>query len=307
MGMNLVEVYMLNIIIGENSIGKTVVLKERLKELGVVNVSTNLVDDINTDLDIDLNKVERLNMKAPYDVDIVNGAVNIGVTGYEKESLYYNQPVFRKLVGHICASKDYFIYDEPEFGLSGRLLNACVDTVARLAWTFKECWISTYESGFLAIPDANLYTVENGELKQLTFDEAIDMNDSLHDIEPTYEVGASGNFNITYLDEFKHTKDEWFVHEVDVNDFRFINAYRSLSVEQVAEALRMFKVITHCSIINLLTHSLGYQVLTGSFNFVSCPLRGLSDAEKLFLQCFLAEASKTPLVIQNNLNTLTNS
>lgn len=71
---------MLNIIIGENSIGKTVILKERLKELGVVNVSTNLVDDVNTDLDIDLNKVERLNMKAPYDVDIVNGAVNIGVT-----------------------------------------------------------------------------------------------------------------------------------------------------------------------------------------------------------------------------------
>ena len=50
---------MLNIIIGENSIGKTVILKERLKELGVVNVSTNLVDDANTDLDIDLNKVER--------------------------------------------------------------------------------------------------------------------------------------------------------------------------------------------------------------------------------------------------------
>lgn len=59
MEMDLVEVHMLNIIIGENSIRKTVILKERLKELEVVNVSTNLVDDANTDLDIDLNKVER--------------------------------------------------------------------------------------------------------------------------------------------------------------------------------------------------------------------------------------------------------
>lgn len=172
---------MFNLIIGPNSSGKTKLLTDKLLELGVNKSATNLRLATDKIYDISDDKIDELNMKMPFTV--VNSYGSIALKREHEKDPDYNKDIrLKEVITALCSTKDYFVWDEPEYGVSDYLKNSVATAVRLCKNSFKECWVATHFPNFLSMQPDHIYMPDgHGNLVEITQDEADDFLGGLYD------------------------------------------------------------------------------------------------------------------------------
>lgn len=165
---------MINVIIGDNSVGKTVYLESKLEELGKASSATN-IDNVTLlkKRKIDKKKVDQLCMLLPYNFIINDSSLGI-MDDIDLGSEFIN------FLSDICSTAKYFIYDEPDRKIKERFRGDVYDAIGRLGETFDECWITSHYPGVTTLSNAIFYKAENKyTLKRVSMEEAIEILDAV--------------------------------------------------------------------------------------------------------------------------------
>lgn len=165
---------MINVIIGENSVGKTVQLELKLNELGRADTITNMEDTrIFRKRVIDEKKVDSLSMFLPYHFAI-NGSV-LAITDNVDVGIEYIQ-----FLSDICSASKYFIYDEPEKKVKEDFRGEVYEVIGKLGNTFEQCWITSHYPAVTTLSNAVFYKVINKyTLNKVNMEDAIEILDPI--------------------------------------------------------------------------------------------------------------------------------
>ena len=163
---------MINIIIGENSSGKTLHLENKLDTLDETTTITNLRDTLILNKRLDEEKVNIISRILPYDF-IVNGE-SLGVIDNVDLGRDYLE-----FLSRICLKAKYFIYDEPEKKVNEALRGDIYDAIASLGDSFEECWITSHYPAITTMDNAVFWlSVDKYNLKKVSMEEAIEILDN---------------------------------------------------------------------------------------------------------------------------------
>lgn len=152
---------MITLIIGQNAIGKTVYLHDKIKYVSKTqNVITNLIDSsyLNS-VGYNSTRIERL--KDILDTD--NIAENSDILGITTDEVNVSK-AFVSILTLICKNLDYLYLDEPEFGLSYREIGFLIWFLCSVEDSFKEIEIITHSEMILE-------QLQNTEVKTIEYDE----------------------------------------------------------------------------------------------------------------------------------------
>jgi hypothetical protein len=166
---------MINLIVGENSSGKTVYLEKLLKEKYKYGVSTNMLKIDPKIESVGFNQ-ERVNILD--EITICDGINSTGqyleFTG--KKETYSLE--FIKLLSLICKDNSILILDEPDLMIEDTEGSRLAYFMSRVGHTFNEVYIVTHDELMLSIPDAKYWTVDkNMDAYEISEDEAYEFID----------------------------------------------------------------------------------------------------------------------------------
>ena len=146
---------MINLIIGNNAIGKTAYLNILIKKYGIDNITTNLRSDTYFQY-IKYNE-ER--------VQILQTLLSANKIEHNLTYLDIKNPDrvltlnFLKLVTTICRDRDILILDDPEKDLTYMEKNFLLTFLDNISTTFSEMFISTHYECMLSLDNMSTYTV----------------------------------------------------------------------------------------------------------------------------------------------------
>lgn len=155
---------MITLIIGDNAIGKSAYLKDRVKER--VNVKENIIyngEEFETVLkNRGYNKKRVDELKEVLDADeIITNTKELTVINSEIELT----GSFKEIISIICREGDEVYLDEPEFSLSDVEVSYLVRFIYRIIDTFENIEIVTHAELFLMIAEADKKTIDIKEGK----------------------------------------------------------------------------------------------------------------------------------------------
>lgn len=148
---------MITLIIGQNAIGKSVYLKDKLKkEISSDDILCNFIDGsyLRTKR-YNSNRIEEL--KELLDTD--NIITNKDKLGIETDVLSISTE-FENILTLICKEGDRLYIDEPEFGLSYKEIGRLIAFIAIIEDTFKDIEVITHSEMFLGLNNANIKTIK---------------------------------------------------------------------------------------------------------------------------------------------------
>jgi hypothetical protein len=169
---------MVNVLVGDNAIGKTLVLKNKLACENTVSNFAN--DNITRFTTLDMEKVAWMSELLGTEYKIINnndiafGRMNAGGASREIPC------EFRKLLILFCKSGTQLLLDEPDIHLDDDnvcdlafLVGCCNDSI------FREIWIVTHNIKMLNIEGCKYLTLNNDVLVEISKDEAYEYIDTI--------------------------------------------------------------------------------------------------------------------------------
>lgn len=146
---------MINLIIGQNALGKTAYLKQLISRLDFNKIITNIEKDPGLDI-------------TPYNEDRINILKDIAECGEVMTSLSLINIAddmvvysidFLTLITLLCRDRDILILDEPDMMLNITERSLLVNFIAYAERTYKLIVIVTHDSLTFSLPNYTLYTV----------------------------------------------------------------------------------------------------------------------------------------------------
>lgn len=153
---------MITLIIGQNAIGKSAYLKNRIKKSSDNGILTNIVSsEYLKNLDYNEERIQQLE-----DIlDTDNIIRNQDLLGIETDEVTIGQ-YFTRILTLICKNGSILYLDEPEFDLSYKEIGFLVWFLCRVEDTFTEMEIVTHSEILLGIPNKKVQTVEYDESRK---------------------------------------------------------------------------------------------------------------------------------------------
>jgi hypothetical protein len=162
---------MVNIIVGDNAIGKTLVLYEKER---ISNTISNMAVLSNSEyLVYDIERAKKISHLLGCG-DVVYG----NKVSFETTNVYGIKELMSDSMKHLlrlCSTKgDKLVLDEPDVGLSDRETATLAFMLGSelFALEFKDIWISTHNSFLLNIDECNYYTITDKGLTSISRKEA---------------------------------------------------------------------------------------------------------------------------------------
>ena len=151
---------MITLIVGQNAIGKTVYLQNKIKDMSRNNnVISNLIES-NYLNSVPYNRERIDDLKDILDTE--NIAENDDMLGISTDEVRISK-AFALILTLICKDLEYLYLDEPEFGLSYREIGFLIWFLCRVENSFKEIEIVTHSEMLLS-------QLENIEVKTVEYD-----------------------------------------------------------------------------------------------------------------------------------------
>jgi Fe-S cluster assembly ATPase SufC len=158
-----------SIIVGNNAIGKSLFLKNKL----VAGAVSNFTEDENSRIaPISEIKVHEMIKILKTDIDINNQELYFGKLYFGGKYSFVNDK-FKNILTMMCKEGSILLLDEPDLHLSDSditilscVLENCNDKI------FKEIWITTHEIGMLNIEGCRYYTLVDGCIVNIKKEEA---------------------------------------------------------------------------------------------------------------------------------------
>lgn len=148
---------MLNLIVGQNTIGKTAYLRQLLSAFGFNNCTTNMFRDKAMPSDVGFDK-DRLYILR----DVMDGK-DIYVSGTDYLTIISEDiPLtreFNDIMTIMCKDKKILILDEPDLGINAYEEGKLLDMIAHANKTFDDMYIVTHNESFFALPEFNVLTI----------------------------------------------------------------------------------------------------------------------------------------------------
>ena len=157
---------MINLIIGQNAIGKSTYLKKLYREIGFARCTTNLYGDLLPEDNTPFNEHRLSVVRDICDCDDVRAEGTSYVNIINSDPTFTRQ--FRDLVSIICRDKEYLLLDEPDLGITYYEEGKLLKLIAYTCKSFKDIYIITHNENFFALPDYEAKTVvTKGNLSDL--------------------------------------------------------------------------------------------------------------------------------------------
>lgn len=146
---------MIELIIGQNTLGKTAYLQEVIEGYGIKNIINNIKSDISIEF-VGYNK-ERLDILQDLLMadEIVEGRQLSVVNSYIDLSKY-----FLELFTLMCKERDILILDEPDKCLTSTETLLFLNFISFANRTYKHIYIVTHNELMLGLPSKEIYTVK---------------------------------------------------------------------------------------------------------------------------------------------------
>jgi hypothetical protein len=162
---------MINIIVGDNAIGKTLILYDKEK---MPNTISNMSVLSNTEyLVYDIERAKKISHLLGCG-DVVYG----NKVSFETTCVYGIKELMSdsmKQLLRLCSTKgDKLVLDEPDVGLTDKETATLAFMLGSelFAKEFKEIWITTHNSFLLNIEECNFYTITDKNLTSISREEA---------------------------------------------------------------------------------------------------------------------------------------
>lgn len=151
---------MITLIIGQNAIGKTVYLQNKIKDMSRNNNVISNLTESNYLNSVSYNRERIDNLKDILDTE--NIIENDDMLGISTDEVRISK-AFASILTLICKDLEYLYLDEPEFGLSYREIGFLVWFLCCVEDSFKEIEIVTHSEMLLS-------QLENTEVKTVEYD-----------------------------------------------------------------------------------------------------------------------------------------
>jgi predicted ATPase len=162
---------MLKLVVGQNTIGKTLELKRQLEECQKHNpVVTNLYDDYNLkQVSYNIDRVNALKELVFPDEDVLISGEKLSIGSADLNTCVPGHSSdLEELLTLLCKDINFVFLDEPDKNLNYADKLLLINFVGRVQHTFNEIWIVTHYEGFMFIPDRDVYTVQMAETTSTT-------------------------------------------------------------------------------------------------------------------------------------------
>lgn len=151
---------MLNIIIGENAVGKTVMLRKMASQINRLDIASNLSkyqNFIGMTLKYNMGTIDFIS-KELGDPVVLENEEQLFIEGYGRDFLDIMTVLSRNVAN--------FYLDEPEYGLREYEVNMMAHVLVKLAYELPSIWITTQTELLLDINSSavSYYTVERNNL-----------------------------------------------------------------------------------------------------------------------------------------------
>lgn len=162
---------MINFIVGQNTIGKTLELTRKVRECKKNNaVLTNLIEDDSLKLEkYNVDRVEALKDLLFPDEDVLISKEKLSIGSSDPDIIVKGHGAkLEELLTLICRNRGFLFLDEPdkELNYSDKML--LVNFLSRVESTFNTIWIVTHYEGFLFVDNKEVYTVKMDETSSAT-------------------------------------------------------------------------------------------------------------------------------------------
>lgn len=151
---------MITLIIGQNAIGKTVYLQNKVKEMSRNNNVISNLTESNYLNSVPYNRERIEELKDILDTE--NIVENDDMLGISTDEVRISK-AFASILTLICKDLEYMYLDEPEFGLSYREIGFLIWFLCHVEDSFKEIEIVTHSEMLLS-------QLQNTEVKTIEYD-----------------------------------------------------------------------------------------------------------------------------------------
>lgn len=150
---------MITLIIGQNAIGKSAYLRDKIKKSSTNSILTNMIpSDYLKNVEYNKERIQQLE-----DIlDTDNIIRNQDLLGIETDEVTIGQ-YFTSILTLICKNGSMLYLDTPELGLSYKEIGFLVWFLCRVEDTFTEIEIVTHSEILLGISNKKVRTVEYDE------------------------------------------------------------------------------------------------------------------------------------------------
>lgn len=153
---------MITLIVGQNAIGKTVYLQNKIKDMSKNNNVISNLTESNYLNSVPYNRERIDDLKDILDTE--NIVENDDMLGISSDEVKISK-AFASIITLICKDLEYMYLDEPEFKLSYREIGFLIWFLCRVENSFKEIEIVTHSEMLLS-------QLENTEVKTVEYDMA---------------------------------------------------------------------------------------------------------------------------------------
>lgn len=162
---------MIKLVVGQNTIGKTLELKKQMEECQKHNhVVTNLYDDYNLkQVSYNMDRVNALKELVFPDEDVLISGEKLSIGSADPNICVPGHSFdLEELLTLLCKDRNFVFLDEPDKNLNYTDKLLLINFIGRVQHTFNEIWIVTHYEGFMFIPNREVYTVQMAKTTSAT-------------------------------------------------------------------------------------------------------------------------------------------